>query len=197
MESSAPTVTPRRHSGTGMMRAASTRTFKASRVAAEGSWLNAIASSWIIGARLRPRLALPLAAWLCLAAADTTGQAQSSASARSADLAALIDRLVPEQLATHRVPGAVVAVVNDGDEPFLGGYGFADLEARIPARADTTLFRPGSITKLMTWTAVLQLVDDGKLRLDADVNTYLDAFKLPATYAQPITLAHLMTHTAG
>ena len=59
------------------------------------------------------------------------------------------------------------------------------------------MFRIGSVSKLFTWTAVMQLVEQGKLDLDADVNTYLKEFKIPQTYPQPVTLKHLMTHTAG
>ena len=58
------------------------------------------------------------------------------------------------------------------------------------------LFRPGSISKLFTWTAVMQLVEQGKLELDRDVNEYLD-FKIPAKFGKPITLRDLMTHTPG
>ena len=60
----------------------------------------------------------------------------------------------------------------------------------------TTLFRPGSVSKLFTWTAVMQLVEQGKLDLDADVNTYLD-FKIPPYQGKPVTLRELMTHRAG
>jgi CubicO group peptidase (beta-lactamase class C family) len=72
----------------------------------------------------------------------------------------------------------------------------ADVNQREPVAADRTLFHIGSNTKLFTWTAVMQLVEQGKLDLDADVNNYLD-FHIPDTYPQPITLKHLMTHTAG
>jgi len=53
-----------------------------------------------------------------------------------------------------------------------------------------------SVGKVLTWTAVMQLVEQGKLNLDADINTYLD-FRIPDTYPQPVTLKHLMTHTSG
>ena len=93
-------------------------------------------------------------------------------------------------------PGAVVVIVKDGDVFFAKGYGYADLESRSPVDPAKTLFRPGSISKLFTWTAVMQLVEQGKLSLDEDVNTYLD-FKIPETFKDPITLRDLMTHTAG
>ena len=59
-----------------------------------------------------------------------------------------------------------------------------------------TLFRPGSVSKLFTWTAVMQLVEQGKLDLDKDVNTYID-FKIPAYDGKPVTLRNIMTHTTG
>ena len=59
------------------------------------------------------------------------------------------------------------------------------------------MFRIASITKLFTCTAVMQQVEEGKLDLDADVNSYLDGVQIPATFEQPVTLKHLMTHTAG
>ena len=66
----------------------------------------------------------------------------------------------------------------------------------LPVDPERTIFRIGSVGKVFTWTAVMQLVEQGKLDLDADINTYLD-FRIPDTYPQPITLKHLMTHTPG
>ena len=76
------------------------------------------------------------------------------------------------------------------------GYGYADVKARKPVDPEDTLFRAGSVSKLFTWTAVMQLVEQGKLDLDADVNTYLD-FKIPPRDGKPITLRNLMTHSPG
>jgi CubicO group peptidase (beta-lactamase class C family) len=101
------------------------------------------------------------------------------------------------QLAAYRFPGAQVAVVRGDQILFLKGYGYADLERKIPVDAAKTLFQPGSISKLFTWTAVMQQVEQGKLDLDMDINTYLSDFQIPATFPQPITLRHLMTHTPG
>ncbi len=108
-----------------------------------------------------------------------------------------LDHTLNTQLALYGIPGAVVAVVQGGNILHLGGYGQADLQQREPVLAETTLFRTGSVSKLFTWTAVMQLVEQGRLDLHADVNQYLTAFQIPATYPEPITLAHLLTHTAG
>jgi CubicO group peptidase (beta-lactamase class C family) len=112
------------------------------------------------------------------------------------ELEAFVDGLMAAGLTDKHVAGAVVAVVKDGALFFAKGYGYADVERRKPVDPEQTLFRIGSITKLFTWTAVMELVEEGKLILDEDVNRYLD-FQIPATYPQPITVKHLLTHTAG
>src|SRR3546814_1498657 len=81
---------------------------------------------------------------------------------------------MPYALAAGDIAGAVVVVVKDGQALLQKGYGYADLEKHTPVDPADTLFRPGSISKLFTWTAVMQLVEQGKLDLDADVNQYLD-----------------------
>ncbi len=114
----------------------------------------------------------------------------------AADLEAFLDGVVPVELERDNIAGAVVCVVKDGQVLFEKGYGYADREKKVPVSPTETMFRPGSISKLFTWTAVMQLQEQGKVDLDRDVNDYLD-FKIPATYAQPITLRHLLTHTPG
>ena len=114
----------------------------------------------------------------------------------AADVEAFLDAAVPLQLERENIAGAVVAVVKDGQVIFEKGYGYADVKAKKPVSPTDTLFRPGSISKLFTWTAVMQLVEQGKLDLDRDVNEYLD-FKIPGAFGKPITLRDLMTHTPG
>src|ERR671932_1674263 len=113
-----------------------------------------------------------------------------------AELQAFLDKLFGQEMQAYHIAGAAVSVVKDGKLFFAKGYGYADREHGIPVDPAQTLFHIGSVTKLFTWTAVMQLVAQGKLNLDADVNTYLD-FRIPDTYPQPITLRHLLTHTAG
>ena len=114
-----------------------------------------------------------------------------------AELEAFIDGMMAAHFPSRHIPAATIAVVKDGALFFAKGYGFADREKRIPVDPATTLIRPGSISKLFTWTAVMQLVEQGKLDLDADVNSYLKTFKIPATFPEPITMRHLLTHTPG
>lgn len=112
------------------------------------------------------------------------------------DVNSWLDGYMPGALRTADIPGAVVVVVKDGKILTARGFGYANVEKKIPVDPDKTLFRPGSVSKLITWTAVMQLVEQHKLDLDKDVNTYLD-FKIPPYNGQPITLRQIMTHTAG
>ncbi|MEN3536291.1 serine hydrolase domain-containing protein [Microbispora sp. ZYX-F-249] len=112
-------------------------------------------------------------------------------------LADFFDAAMADGLAAGHVPGAVVSVVGGGKTLFSKGYGLADVENRRPFDPDTSMVRIASITKLFTWTAVMQQVQQGKLDLKADVNRYLTAVRIPATYPRPITLQDLMDHTAG
>lgn len=114
----------------------------------------------------------------------------------AADAQVFLDGLIPALLEHNDVAGAVVMIVKDGKVLYSHGYGYSDVKSKKPVSVDDTLFRPGSISKLFTCTAVMQLVEQGKLDLDRDVNDYLD-FKIPATYGQPVTLRRIMTHTAG
>jgi CubicO group peptidase (beta-lactamase class C family) len=111
-------------------------------------------------------------------------------------VAAFSDGVMPAGIAQGDIAGAVVVVVKDGKVLFQKGYGVADVRTRAPVDPDKTLFRPGSVSKLFVWTAVMQLADAGKLDLDKDVNAYLD-FKVPEPYGKPVTMHNLMTHTAG
>src|SRR5215472_10007597 len=113
-----------------------------------------------------------------------------------ADVGAFLDGFMPMQLERENIAGAVVLVVKDGRVLFAKGYGYSDVEKKTPVTVDATLFRPGSISKLFTWTAVMQLVEQGKLDLDKDVNAYID-FTIPPKFGKPITLRNLMTHTPG
>ncbi|MCU0670107.1 MAG: beta-lactamase family protein [Myxococcota bacterium] len=142
--------------------------------------------------RVTLRAAVLAVAILALAAAPAR-----SARLDAADLGPFFDGLFTGLMAERRVPGAVVLVVQDGAVVFERGYGTADPATGRPVDPATTLFRVASVSKLFTATAVMQLVEQGKLDLDADVNGYLKEFQIPATFATPITLRHLLTHTPG
>lgn len=114
-----------------------------------------------------------------------------------ADLEAWLDGFIPFAIGKGDIAGATVVVVKDGHVLLEKGYGFSNIEKKIPVDPDRSLFRPGSISKLFTWTAVMQQVEQGKIDLDADVNQYLD-FKIPpGPDGEILTMRNIMTHTPG
>lgn len=122
----------------------------------------------------------------------------AGAGLRSAEeLEIFLDGVMADQLSSHEVVGATIAVVKDGELFFVKGYGYSDLESGTPMNGETALVRPGSVSKLLTWTALMQLVEQGKVELDADVNNYLKTLQLPDTFSAPITIRNLLTHTEG
>ncbi len=138
--------------------------------------------------------------------ADTTSAPQAIASTPAApahslnkdDLEAFFDGIIPLQLERSDVAGASVLVMKDGETLLLKGYGYSDLKSKQPVDPTSTIFRLASISKLFTWISAMQLVEQGKLDLDADIQRYLD-FPIKANngISTPITLRNLMTHTGG
>jgi CubicO group peptidase (beta-lactamase class C family) len=119
-------------------------------------------------------------------------------------LEAFFDNTMNSKLEQYHIPNAAVAVVKDGTIVYKKGFGLADIENNVPVDPNTTLFRIGSTSKLITWTAVMQMVEAGRLDLNTDVNRYLDfeilprlAKSLQKTIAESVTMTHLMTHTPG
>jgi CubicO group peptidase (beta-lactamase class C family) len=113
------------------------------------------------------------------------------------EVEAFFDAVMAQKMAERHIPGAAIVVVKDGETLFSKGYGYADLDDQLPVDPAQTVFRVGSVSKLFTWTAAMQAVEQGLLNLNADVNDYLTDFKVPDAYSKPITLDHLMTHTPG
>ncbi len=112
-------------------------------------------------------------------------------------LEAFVDGVVLPLMKDNGSPSGTVAIVHRGETVLAKGYGFEDVAEQVPVVPERTLFRPGSVSKLFTWVAVMQMVEQGKLDLDADVNSYLETFQIRDTFDEPITLRHVMTHTAG
>lgn len=133
---------------------------------------------------------------LLLLTAAAFAQAPKPPELNAADLEVFLDGLVPATIQREDIAGLVISVVKDGQVLFAKGYGYSDAAKKSPITPDATLFRPGSISKLFTWTAVMQQVEAGKLDLDKDINTYLD-FAIASRFDKPITLRHLLTHTPG
>lgn len=107
-----------------------------------------------------------------------------------------LEERVRETAARFRVPGVAVGVVHDGREQ-TAGFGITSVEHPLPVTPDT-LFQIGSITKTLTGTAIMRLVDQDRLALDEPVRTYLPGFMLSSeATAARVTLRHLLTHTGG
>jgi len=149
-----------------------------------------------------------IAAMLCAATvalpvlAEEDAEAPAATAAATpeltrADVEAWLDGFLGFALPRGNIAGAIVVVVKDGQVLLQKGYGYADVDKKTPVDPEATLFRPGSISKLFTWTAVMQQVEQGKLELDADVTRYLDFGIPPGPNGTPIRVRDLMTHTPG
>lgn len=146
----------------------------------------------------------PTANTALAAAEHSVGAPAVAPSMTATDVEILLDRVIHNQMEDGALAGVTVTVVSNGDVIIRKGYGLADVGRGIAVDPERTLFRVGSISKLFVWTAVMQLVENGQLDLNTDVNEYLD-FEIPnrlytradSSAVAPITLTHLMTHSAG
>ena len=110
---------------------------------------------------------------------------------------AYLDGVMAAQFRDYKLAGMTFVLIRDGELVLSKGYGSANLETGEPVDPARTLFRPGSVSKLFTWTAVMQLVEQGLLDLNAPVSDYVDQFKLPNAFDRPLTMTHIMTHAPG
>jgi len=115
----------------------------------------------------------------------------------ASELEAFADSFFPARMEEYHIPGVVFVFVQDRQVILAKGYGYADLAQGLPVSPKTSVMRIGSISKSFVATAVMQLVERGKLDLHTDINQYLTTFQLEDTFPSPVTLAHLLTHTAG
>ena len=127
-----------------------------------------------------------------LAAGDTL-----AGPPQPAEVSVFLDAFFETQMEALHVPGAVFLMVRDSTLLVAKGYGYADLEANRRVDPATTLFQVASVSKLFTATAVMQMVEQGQVNLDADVNQYLQTLQVEHAFEEPVTLARLLTHTAG
>jgi CubicO group peptidase (beta-lactamase class C family) len=153
----------------------------------------------------RGSVAAALALGLLLVAAVPAAAMEDASSATSGAtgevdleaIASFVEAAVPAAMDEHEAPGGVFVLVADGRIVLAEGFGRTALEGGQPVDASRTRFDVGSVAKLVTASAVMQQVERGTLDLDEDVNTYLATFEIPATYPEPVTPSHLLTHTAG
>ncbi|HJP58871.1 MAG TPA: serine hydrolase domain-containing protein [Gemmatimonadaceae bacterium] len=113
------------------------------------------------------------------------------------ELAAFVNPIIQAQLEKEHIPGAVFVLVQNGKILYLRGYGLADVEKQKRVDPLRTIWRIGSISKVFTATATVQLADRGRFRLTDDVNRYMTRFKVPSTFTEPVRFWHLLTHTGG
>ncbi len=135
--------------------------------------------------------------WAAVAVALAASAAGAAPPITGADLDAFFAGAIGALMEQRHIPGAVAIVVKDGGLVWTRGFGVADLSTGRPVDPATTLFRVASVSKLFTATAVMQLVEQGRVDLDADVNGYLTDLQVPAAFGKPVTLRNLLTHTAG
>lgn len=134
-----------------------------------------------------------------LLAAPKPKQAQTADQGlwKPTNVQAFFDSFFKRAMTRWHVPGAAFVLVKNGKVVFIKGYGYANLGSKTPVVPDKTVFRVASVSKIFTTTAAMQLVQSGKLRLHENVSHYLTHFKVKDPYPQPVTLAELMTHSAG
>ena len=113
------------------------------------------------------------------------------------ELQAFADTFFREQMEKLHIPGVSFIFIQGSEVVYARGYGYANLETETSINADSSVVRIGSVSKPFVATAVMQLVEQGKLDLYTDINRYLQTFQLKSTFPEPVTLAHLLTHTAG
>ena len=112
------------------------------------------------------------------------------------DIEAVVDNIMADKIGIIS-PGASVVIVKDGEIVFCKGYGVSDVAAGTLVIGTDTIFEIGSVTKLFTWTALMQLVEEGKVNLQSDIREYIGYDRLDLSFERPITVLDLMNHTAG
>lgn len=150
---------------------------------------------WALGGAAAALLLTPVGP-IALAKPAATANSASIDRMKLAGLPDFIDGILAQQIAQREVAGAVITVVHRGKVIMTRGYGFADVDKGLAVDGQQTLFRPGSVSKLFTWAALMQQVEAGKVDLDADVNRYLD-YEIPPFQGQPIRVQDLFAHAVG
>jgi CubicO group peptidase (beta-lactamase class C family) len=151
------------------------------------------------GIEVNPRkiLVAVLALTLLLSACQSEKKSVERIVIDPVELQAFADTFFTEQMETHHIPGVTFVFVQGGEVVYASGYGYANLETATPIDADSSVVRIGSVSKPFVATAVMQLVEQGELDLHTDINQYLTVFQLESAFPEPVTLAHLLTHTGG
>ena len=151
-----------------------------------------------MGHRVRQAFVV-MSAWVAVASAGPPAHAASATERRidAASVAALVDPIMEADLSASGAPGAAFVFVQGGRIVYSRGYGVSDVATGTPVDPGRTVWPIASISKTVTALAVLQLVDQGRVRLDEDVNHFLRRVQVPAQGYRPMTLRHLLSHTGG
>ena len=158
--------------------------------------------SWAVqnGQRGREKRIHPLITWLLISllVLGACSIQQPVSSQEPEAYAQYLDRRVPELMRRYRVSGASLAMVRGGEIVWTAAYGAADQEAGEPMTVDT-VFQAASISKSVAAWGVMRLVEEGKVELDAPVETYVGRWNIPASEFDPdgVTVRRLLSHTAG
>jgi len=127
---------------------------------------------------------------------DSGGQVSRAPRKDYAAAVEMLERFIAHEMSDKELPALSITLVDDQQIVWAKGFGFADPKARVPATAET-VYRVGSVSKLFTDIAVMQLVEQGKLDLDAPVTRYLPDFRPRNSFGKPITRRQLMSHRSG
>ncbi len=146
---------------------------------------------------LAPRDTILLTLAMTFAGIAPRVESQSNDTVDAAELSGFVDSLISAEMARERIPGAGFVFVEDGRVLLQRGYGLADVAHDRRVDPSSTIWRVGSISKVFTATAVMQLVDRGLVDLDAPVDRYVRRVSIPRTYEDPVTVRQLLDHTAG
>lgn len=117
--------------------------------------------------------------------------------AQTPGLTGWIDTQITEGMESFGIAGLTLVIMQGDSILHINGYGLADIESNTPVNSNSSIFGIASISKTFVATAAMQLVEDGRLELDRDVNCYLTSFQLAYRFNDSITVRHLLTHTAG
>lgn len=134
---------------------------------------------------------------LFLSACQAQPKPLESVAISQSEMQSFADSFFPGKMDEYHIPGLVFIFIQDGEILYSQGYGYANLEESIHLSDRLSLMRIGSVSKSFVATAVMQLVERGILDLDEDINHYLRSFEINSSLSDPVTLAHLLTHTAG
>lgn len=107
------------------------------------------------------------------------------------------EKLMAIQMKKFGIPGAIVTITQGNQIVLAKGYGFADWQKKTPVTSDKTLFRVGSVSKLVTATAVMTLVERGKIALHQDIQRYVPNISVFRRFPGALTVGQLLTHTSG